>query len=205
MRALLTHGAGGDPYRGYIGAYWFGFAQLLLTGFAVHLVSLWGSDDTEGILASELSTPRPRWTVVAERAVTAAVGIAAAIAVGSGVAAAGAAAVGTALGASDVVRASLLLFPFALSFAAVGAAASARWPRAVVGVLGILTAVSFLVWEIAPLMQWPSWVADLSVFQLYGRPFTSGVFWNGLWAMLAIVVVGFGLATVLMQRREVTT
>jgi hypothetical protein len=29
------------------------------------------------------------------------------------------------------------------------------------------------------------------------------VFWNGLWAMVAIVVAGFGLATILMQRREV--
>jgi ABC-2 type transport system permease protein len=205
MRAFLTGGAGGDPYRGFIGAYWFGFAQLLLAGFAVHLVSIWGSDDTDGILAAELSTPRQRWTVVAERAVSAVVGVAVAVAVGSLVAAATASAFGSALDASGVLRASLLLVPFALSFAAVGAAAGAWWPRAVVGVLGILTAFSFLVWEIAPLMRWPTWVADLSVFQLYGRPFTSGVFWNGVWAMVAIVVVGFGLATLLMQRREVAS
>jgi len=52
-------------------------------------------------------------------------------------------------------------------------------------------------------MNWPGWVADLSVFQLYGTPLLTGVFWSGLWAMLAIVAAGFGAATLLMQRREV--
>jgi len=205
MHAWLTRGSGGDPYRGFIATFWFGIAQLLLAGFAIHIVSIWGADDTEGILAAELSTPRHRWAVLAERAVAAVFGIALLAAAGSLLTGIAAAASGTRLDAAGVFQASWLLIPFALTFAAVGAVADAEWPRAVVGVLGALAFLSYMIYELAPLLNWPSWLSNLSVFQLYGTPLLTGVNWAGLWAMLAIVVVGFGLATVLMQRREVVT
>src|SRR5215831_13144078 len=185
MRAFLTHGSS-DPYQGFIATFWFGTAELLVAGFAVHLVSGWAADDTEGILAAVLSTPRHRWGVIAERA--------------AAIASAG---LGTRLDAAGVFRASWPLVPFALTFAAAGAVASTRWPRAAIGVLGVLAFASFMAADLPPLMNWPGWVADLSVFQLYGTPLLTGVFWNGLWAMLAIAAVGFGAATLLMQRREV--
>ena len=203
MREFLTHNSGGDPYRGFISAFWFGFVQLLLAGFAAHLVSGWASDDNEGILTAVLSMPVHRWAVIAERAVSALVATAIVVAVGSLVAAVSAVAVGTSLDAADSFRASWLLIPYALTFAAVGAALSADFPRAAVGVLGLLAFLSFLVYELGPLLKWPTWAQDLSVQQLYGTPFTTGVYWNGLWVMLAVVVAGFGLAVLLMQRREV--
>ncbi len=168
-------------------------------------MATWGSDDTDGVLTAVLSTPQHRWAVIAERAAMALAGVAIVVAVGSLTAGITAALTGTPLDAGDVFTASWLLVPFALTFAAAGATGSARWPRAVVGVLGVLAFFSFLVFEFAPLLNWPSWVANLSVFQLYGTPLLTGVSWNGLWAMVGIVVVGFGLATLLMQRREVGT
>ena len=203
MREFLTHSSGGDPYRGFIGAFWFGFAQLLLSGFAIHMVSGWAADDTEGILTSVLSTPVPRWAVIVERAATALIGAALVVAVGSLAAAAMAAGTGTALDAGALFRASWPLIPFTLTYAAVGAALSADFPRASIGVLGMLTFVSFLVYELGPLLKWPTWANDLSVQQLYGTPFITGVYWTGLWVMLAIVIAGFGVAVALMQRREV--
>jgi ABC-2 type transport system permease protein len=202
MRAFLTHGSS-DPYQGFIATFWFGFAELLVAGLAVHLVSGWAADDTEGILAAVLSTPRHRWTVLAERAGAAVLGIAVVVAAGSAAAAIASAGLGTSLDAAAVFRASWLLVPFALTFTAVGAVASARWPRAAVGALGVLAFYSFSAAELPPLMNWPAWIADLSVFQLYGTPLLTGVFWNGLWAMLAIALVGYGLATLLIQQREV--
>jgi len=202
MRAFLTHGSS-DPYQGFIATFWFGTAELLIAGFAVHLVSGWATDDTEGILAAVLSTPRHRWAVIAERAGTAVVGITVVVAVGSLAAAITSASLGTSLDAAGVFRASWPLIPFALTFAAAGAVASTRWPRAAIGVLGVLAFASFMTADLPPLMNWPGWVADLSVFQLYGTPLLTGVFWNGLWAMLAIVAAGFGAATLLMQQREV--
>jgi ABC-2 type transport system permease protein len=203
MRDFLTHGSSGDPYRGYIAAFWFGFAQLLLAGFAVHLVSGWAADDTEGILTAVLSMPVHRWAVIAERAAAAVAGTAIIVAISSLVAAATAAAAGTTLDPGAVLRASWLLIPFTLTYAAVGAAASADFPRAAVGVLGMLAFVSFMVYELGPLLKWPTWATDLSVQQLYGTPFLTGIFWNGLWTMLAVVIAGFGLAAILMERREV--
>jgi hypothetical protein len=46
-------------------------------------------------------------------------------------------------------------------------------------------------------------VLDLSLFHLYGTPLTTGVYWTGLWVMVAIVVVGFGGAAAAMRVREV--
>src|SRR5215472_12966850 len=202
MREFLTHGSS-DPYQGFIATFWFGLAELLVAGFAVHLVSGWAADDTEGILAAELSAPRHRWSVVAERAGTAVAGTAVVVAVGSLAAAIVSAALGAGLDSASVFRASWPLVPFGLTFAAAGAVTAARWPRAAIGVLGLLAFYSFVVAELHALMSWPAWVADLSVFQLYGTPLLTDVFWNGLWAMLAIAVAGFGLATVLLRRREV--
>ena len=203
LSAFFTHGVGGDPYRAFVAVFWFSIAELLLASFAVHLVATWGADDNDGVLTATLSMPVHRWSIIAERAATAVLGVAVMVAVGSLCAGLAAAAFGIALDAEAVFRASWLLVPFGLTFAAVGAVGSARWPRAVVGVLGMLAFVSFLVWELAPLMSWPTWVANLSVFQLYGTPLITGVYWNGLWALVAITVAGFALATLLMQRREV--
>jgi putative exporter of polyketide antibiotics len=163
MRAVLTHNSGGDPYQGFVGTFWFGFAQLLLAGFAIHLVSGWASDDTEGILASVLSTPVHRWTVIAERAAAALVATLVLVAVGSLAAGAMSSASGITLGSAELLRASWTLVPVSLTFAAVGAAASAYFPRAAVGVLGMVAFVSFLVFELAPLERWPAWASDLSL------------------------------------------
>lgn len=43
----------------------------------------------------------------------------------------------------------------------------------------------------------------LSAFSLYGTPLTSGVYWTGLWVLVAITLIGFWGASSLMQRREV--
>jgi len=202
LRAVFTRG-GSDPYQGFIATFWFSIAQLLLAGLAIHLVATWASDDNQGILTAELSTPRHRWGIVAERAVEAVLAVVLVVAAGSVVASATSAAQGTALDPAGVLRASWVLVPFGLTYAAVGATAVARWPRAVVGALGMLAFASFLIDEVAPFLSWPDWVANLSVFRLYGTPLVSGIYWNGLWAMVAVVLAGFALATVLMQRREV--
>jgi ABC-2 type transport system permease protein len=203
VRDFLTRGSGGDPYRGFISAYWFGFAELLLAGFAIHLVAGWASDDTEGILTAVLSMPVHRWAVIAERAAVALIGTVLVVAVGTLLAAATAAGAGTPLDGPTLFRASWLLVPFALTYAGVGAVASSYFPRAAIGVLGVVAFLGYLDYELAPLLKWPSWVADLSVQYLYGTPFLTDVYWTGLWIMLAVVVAGFGGAMLLIQRREV--
>ena len=102
-----------------------------------------------------------------------------------------------------LAAASTVLVPFVLSFAAIGALLASRVPRQTVAVLATLAFLSYLITEGGPLLKWPDWVLKLSVFSLYGSPLTSGVYWTGLWILLVVTVVGFGLAAVLMQRRDV--
>src|ERR1039458_8039779 len=67
----------------------------------------------------------------------------------------------------------------------------------------MVAVAGFYIPLFAPLFTWPSWVLDLSLFHLYGTPLTTGVYWTGLWVMVAIVVVGFGGAMAAMRGREV--
>jgi hypothetical protein len=85
----------------------------------------------------------------------------------------------------------------------VGAAITGRFPRLAVPVLAALAVLSYFLQEFAQVFSWPSWVANLSVFSLYGDPLNNGVSWSGLYALLAIVAVGFGVAVVALQRRDV--
>jgi hypothetical protein len=204
MHAYLTRGSK-DVYLGWIAVFWFSLAQLLISGFAIHLVSAWASDDGEGVLAAELSRPRHRWGVVLERFTVALIAIAVMAAAGSVAATVSARNLGTVLDAESMARATALLIPFALVFSAVGAVASVWWPRASVGALGALVFASYMLYDVGPLFEWPKWVIDASPFALYGTPFLTGVYWTGLYVMLALVLAGYAATTYLMQRRELTS
>jgi ABC-2 type transport system permease protein len=198
--AAFIHGA---VYPSFLSFIWFGFAQLLMSGFAIAQVARWAAEDTDGRLELILSNPVSRTQVLLERAAVLALG-ALIIAIVSGVA------VGIEshyqsidLDARRLAEASLLLVPFALVFAAVGALLSARLPRATVGISGAIAFASYLMLQFGPIFNLPAWVQDLSAFKLYGQPLTEGVDQTGLIIMLAIVVIGFVTSAVVMQRRDV--
>lgn len=193
----------GDPYVTLTGYFWFGIYVALLSVFAIVQVSRWSSDDSEGRLETVLSAPVSRARVVLERAAAlllATVLIISITAVGFYVSAHAA---HIDVHPNQLATASLPLVPFALSFAAVGALIASRFPRVAVSVLVVLAFISYVLTEGGPLLKLPDWVMKLSVFSLYGAPLTNGIYWSGLWILLGITVVGFGLATIVMQRRDV--
>jgi hypothetical protein len=57
--------------------------------------------------------------------------------------------------------------------------------------------------QLGPLLRWPETINNLSLFKLYGTPKTTGVDWTGLYTLAAVCVLGFGMAMVLMEQREV--
>jgi ABC-2 type transport system permease protein len=198
--AAIVHGA---IYPSFLALIWFGFAQLLLAGFAITQVARWAGEDTDGRLDLILSNPVARTHVVIERALVVALA-ALVIAAVSGVA------VGIEshiqsidLDAGRLAEASLLLVPFTLVFAAVGAFLAARLPRATVGILGVFAFASYLMLQFGPIFKLPAWIQNLSAFKLYGQPLTDGVDRTGLLIMLAIVIVGFWAAAIAMERRDV--
>lgn len=202
LQAFFTT-AGQGAYVSFIAVFWCGVTQLLLAGLAAQLVSAWASDDTGGILVAALSRPVSRGGVVLERAAAAAVALVAAAAVAGLAAALTAAADGASLPLGRLVGATALLVPFGLTFAAAGAAAGGRWPRAAAGVLGAFAFLSFFYSELRLLMGWPGWVDNFSVFRLYGSPLSAPPYWTGLWVMLAIVAAGFALAVWALRGRDV--
>jgi ABC-2 type transport system permease protein len=150
-----------------------------------------------------LSAPVSRTRVVIERAVALALRLAIVVGVSSAALYLGGAAANIHFNAGSLTVASLVLVPFGLSFAAIGAVLASRAPRATVAVLVTFTFLSYLITQLGPLLKWPDWALKLSVFNLYGTPLTSGVDGTGLWIMTAITLVGFAVAALLMQRRDV--
>ncbi|HEV2013016.1 MAG TPA: ABC transporter permease subunit [Candidatus Dormibacteraeota bacterium] len=203
FRNYLTVAGHGNPYVALTGFFWFGIALLLLAVYAITQVARWSADDNEGRLEMILSAPVSRTRVVIERAVALTLRLAIIIAISSVALYLGAAAANIHFDVGALTIASLVLIPFGLSFAAIGAVLASRAPRATVAVLVTFTFLSYLITQLGPLLKWPDWALKLSVFNLYGAPLTSGVDWTGLWIMSAITIGGFIVGALLMQRRDV--
>lgn len=196
-------GLGGDVHTVLLALIWLSFAQALLAILSITTVSRWSSDDLSGVLEMQLAEPLPRWRVLAERAVELTLTVTVASFVAMAVILALAPSEGVVVDVGKLAIATLLLIPFALTFAAAGALLAGWRPRAAVVILSTVAVISYLVFELGPLFKWPSWADNLSVFQLYGTPLITPVFVGGLIAMLVIVVVGFGSAGVALARRDV--
>jgi ABC-2 type transport system permease protein len=193
---------GASLYPAMIGAFWYGTLELLLAFYAIAQVARWSAEDSDGRLEMVLSQPVPRWLVVIERGIALMVGAGVIVLAASVVTLLTTSAQGIALDGGGIVRAGLLLLPFTLSFGAVGALFAGYFPRAAVLTLSALAVASYFLQQFALLFKWPTFVLDLSVFQLYGNPLVS-VFWKGVWVLSAITVIGFALAIVTMQRRDI--
>ncbi len=203
LQAYLAVIGGGNPYQAMIGFFWFGTLQLLLAVYVITHVARWSADEAEGRLEAILSEPVRRWRVVAERAVAVALTTACLIAAGTIAAAVVARTQQITLDPGALLEAAALLLPFVLALGTLGALLAAFIPRAAVGVLSAYAVAGYLLQQFGLLLKWPTVVLDLSVFQLYGAPLVTGVYWTGLWAMLAVTGVGFLAALVLMQRRDI--
>ena len=193
----------GDVHIVLLALIWSSFAQALVAIFAIASVARWAAEDSSGVLELQLAEPVHRWSVLAERALELTLTVTAMSFVAMALILALAPAEGIAIDVGRLVDATVLLVPFALTFAAAGALLAGWRPRAAVVVLSTITVISYLVFELGPLFKWPSWADNLSVFQLYGTPLITPVFVGGLIAMLAIVIVGFGAAGVALARRDV--
>jgi ABC-2 type transport system permease protein len=192
-----------DPTVVLLGLFWFGFAGFLLVAYAITQVARWAAEDANGRLEMMLAQPVARWWVVAERGLALTVATAMLAGVGSIVIAAGAPGQDMAVDPGRLLLATGLLVPLALTFGALGAATIARLPRVAVGALAVVATFSFLIGQFGPLLGWPEWALDLSVFRLYGTPLSSGLYATGIVVMLAVVAGGFATALVVMRFRDV--
>lgn len=203
LQAYFSEVLRGDIYPSFLGFVWFDFAQLLVAGFAVTQVARWSAEDADGRLEMALAGPVSRTSVVLERAAVFTLATLIVVAIAGAAVAVESQRASIGLNTGRLAAATLLLVPFATFFAAVGAALTARLPRATVGILGAVSIASYFLTQLGPVFKWPGWTENLSPFHLYGQPLANGVDGTGLLVMLLVTVVGFGAAAFLMQRRDI--
>jgi ABC-2 type transport system permease protein len=205
LATLFQNAAPGPRYTALLGLVWFGIALLLLAGYAVVQVSRWSAQDQEGRVEMLLSAPVSRTRVIIERALEFAVASLAIVMGGYVGVAATAPGSGLNLDAGHVFTASALMWPFALAFGGLGVAVASRWPRIAVPFLATFAVVEYFLGDLAPLFKLPDWVANLSVFHLYGNPVVGSISWTPVVSMTLVFLVGFAAAVLLMRRRDVSS
>jgi ABC-2 type transport system permease protein len=202
MRAYLER-LGVSGYDSFVGAMWLSTLMLILAAYAIVQVQGWSADDAEGRLATILSAPVSRARVILERLV------ALLVAVGLICAAAGIAVYGVAtsqsieLDESKLALATALLVTIPFAFAAIGQLLAVWRPRLALVLLSTIAVVSYFLVQFTPLFEWPDWVANLSLFSLYGMPMSGEVNWSGIAGLIGVGVAGTIGSLVAVQRRDV--
>lgn len=193
----------GNAYASFLNFIWFGFAELLIAGYAITQVGRWSAEDTDGRLEAALSTPSSRRFILLERVSTLLIGSFVIVAVGGVAVGIASHAESIDLDRGHLIAASLLLVPVAMVFAAVGAVLASLLPRATLGLLFAFAFASYFIVQLGPLFHWPDWTQNLSVFHLYGQPLRSGVDGFGLAVMVLVATVGLVASALMMERRDV--
>jgi ABC-2 type transport system permease protein len=202
LRAYFER-AGLGVYDSFVGVIWLSTATLLLSAYAIIQVAGWSADDAEGRLATILSAPVSHARVILERLATllVAVGlIAAASAVAVYMVAAGQ---GITLDGRRVALAAALLLTIPFAFGSIGQFVSASRPRIAVVALSAVAVFSYFVQQFVPLFGLPDWVANLSLYTLYGTPMSGEIKWAGVAGLVGIGTVATAASLVALRRRDV--
>jgi len=202
LRAYFDR-AGLGVYDSFVGVIWLSTAMLLLSAYAIIQVASWSADDAEGRLATILSAPVSHARVILERLATllVAVGlIAAASAVAVYVVAAGQ---GITLDGGRVALAAALLLTIPFAFGSIGQFVSASRPRIAVVALSAVAVLSYFVQQFVPLFDLPDWVANLSLYTLFGTPMSGDIKWGGVAGLVGIGTVATAASLIALRRRDV--
>ena len=202
MRAYFER-AGLSVYDSFVGVIWLSTATLLLSIYAIVQVASWSADDAEGRLATILSAPVSHGRVIVERLATLLVAvslIAAASSVAVYVVAAGQ---GITLDGGRVALAAALLLTIPFAFGSIGQFLAASRPRIAVVALSAVAVFSYFVQQFVPLFGLPDWVANLSLYTLYGMPMSGEIRWGGVAGLIGVGAVATAASLVALRRRDI--
>ena len=202
MRAYFER-AGLTGYDSVVGAIWLSTLMLILSIFAIVQVQTWSSDDAEGRLGTVLSTPVSRSRVVIERTVAFVVAMTLICAAAGLAVYAVAASQSLAIDSGKLALATALVVTIPFAFSALGQLVAVWRPRLAVVLLSTLSALSYLVLQFTPLFQWPEWIANLSLYSLFGMPMSGVVNWSGIVGLVGVGLAATAGSLVAFQRRDV--
>jgi len=195
--------AGIATYTAFIGLSWFSALVLLISLYAIVQANGWAADDQEGRLEIFAAQPISRARIVVERLAALLIGAAVIVAASSLALLIGAASADISLEAGRVVVRTALTLLVAFAFGGLGAAGVGWRPRLTLRILAAVAIVGYFVQELAPLFQWPEWLANLSVYALYGNPVMTSIDWAREATLLAIGAAASFAALIAMQRRDI--
>ena len=202
LRAYFER-AGLSVYDSFVGVIWLSTATLLLSIYAIIQVASWSADDAEGRLATILSAPVSHARVILERLATLLVAVGLIVAAASVAVYMVAAGQGITLDGGRVALAATLLLTIPFAFGSIGQFVSASRPRVAVVALSAVAVLSYFVQQFVPLFGWPDWVANLSLYTLYGAPMSGDIKWAGVAGLVAIGTVATAASLVALRRRDV--
>ena len=195
--------AGIATYTAFIGLSWFSALVLLVSLYAIVQANGWAADDQEGRLEIFAAQPISRARIVVERLAALLIGAAVIVAASSLALLIGAASADISLEVGRVVVGTALTLLVAFAFGGLGAAGVGWRPRLTLGILAAVAIVGYFVQELAPLFEWPEWLANLSVYALYGNPVMTSIDWAREATLLAIGAAASFAALIAMQRRDI--
>jgi ABC-2 type transport system permease protein len=202
LRAYFER-AGLSVYESFVGVIWLSTATLLLSIYAIIQVASWSADDAEGRLATILSAPVSHARVILERLATLLIAVGLIVAAASVAVYMVAAGQGIPLGGGRVALAATLLLTIPFAFGSIGQFVSASRPRVAVVALSAVAVFSYFVQQFVPLFGWPDWVANLSLYTLYGTPMSGDIKWAGVAGLVGIGTVATAASLVALRRRDV--
>lgn len=173
----------------------------VVAAYVVSQAAGWVADLEQGRVEALLAGPVSWTRLVRERVVATLVGTAAITAGGVAAVVIGGARVDVPLHADGLARMALgcLLFGGAVAGVCAVVVAVARTGPAI-PVIAVFLAGSYLLGLMAPMLDWPDWVARLSVFTALGHPYLEWSSTVGTLVLLVLFVPGVLLAGVLSER-----
>lgn len=201
--ALLV-GDLGTP-SGYLSYSIFTFLPVLLAAFSITQVEGWASDEEEGRTEVVMTTPMPRWRLLAARYIAITLSLVIILVFLGLFLLLGAATSNVSLDTGRIWASLAAALPVGLVAAAFGLCA-ATWlkrPGVVIPVTIGLVVIMFFLQLFAPVLNLPDAVLNLSIFHLYGRPMSDGANWAGFLVMVvASLALGAG-SFVGVNRRDI--
>ena len=202
MRAYFER-AGLTAYDSVVGAIWLTTLMLILSAYAVVQVNTWSADDAEGRLATVLTAPVSRTRVVLERTAAFLVQMVLICAAAGSAVYLVATSQSLPLDTAKLALATALVVAIPFAFSAIGQLLAVWRPRLSVVLLSTVAVLSYLLLQFTPLFQWPEWVANLSLYSLFGMPMSGEVNWSGIAGLVGVGVAATLGAIVAFGRRDI--
>ena len=188
-------------------------AELLYTSFALEIVAPvlvgyviaqaagWVADLEQGRVESVLSAPVTWTRLVAERLLSAGVGVMVIVAGVLGAVLVGSAAIDSSVDAAGVARLLAMSLLLGWAIAALAAIAVAAFRSGVaVTILAVYVGAAYLLTWMIPIFDWPAWVSRLSVFEAFGHPYQEWPPGAGLLVLIVLAAAGSALAAGVAER-----